>query len=73
MIEVLNSRSIPLVDLYRPDCRNLVTTEDARVIVQALEAAGVKRYAPLRYDLPMWGFLQLLPALPNDDAVCFCG
>jgi hypothetical protein len=73
--DVLLSRSMPLAKPVRSDCRDVVETEDARAIVETLEAAGVglEGVDSLRYALPMRGILELLPILPNGDTVCNCG
>jgi hypothetical protein len=71
----LLSRSTPRADPSRPECSLEVATEDARAIVEAVDAAGLRpdRGTPLRYSFPMGGVLELLPILPNGDTVCNCG
>jgi hypothetical protein len=71
----LLSRSTPRADPSRPECSLEVATEDARAIVEMVDAAGapLEGATPLRYRFPMGGVLELLPILPNGDTVCNCG
>jgi hypothetical protein len=65
-----------------PRCAYLVSTEDARVIAATLDAPPLRREpgTPLRYRIPVGPLprdqqpmIELLPVLPDGEAVCNCG
>ena len=75
---LIRSRSLEIVapnpgDMD-PRCPYQVTTDDARAIAAALDAAGLERERldPLRWQR-LGGFVELLPVVPNGDSVCNCG
>lgn len=70
--EVLRSKSTPVAEPLRSDCRDAVGAEDARAIVETIDPVGVGRER-LRFELPGRVTFELLPVLPDGDLVCNCG